>query len=214
LPFGQNEKTGDARISGSLASLAGLEHALETGDEQAIDDAIRLILLLHGMIMAFGGIPLLYYGDALGTLNDDSYRDDPHKQGDTRWVHRPAIDWERAARRNTPGTVEFKIFNALKRMIAVRKEIQVFADFNNRELIEVENPHLFVFGRYSLDHRSERVLVVANFDGKPQHLNLQEIGSWGPQYGQLVDLLRGESPDVFKESLVVPGFSFYWLCEQ
>jgi amylosucrase len=214
LPFGQNEKTGDARISGSLASLAGLEHALETGDEQSIDDAIRLILLLHGMIMAFGGIPLLYYGDALGTLNDDSYRDDPHKQGDTRWVHRPAIDWEKAARRNTPGTVEFKIFNALKRMIAVRKEIQVFADFNNRELIEVENPHLFVFGRYSLDHRSERVLVVANFDGKPQHLNLHEIGSWGPQYGQLVDLLRGESPDVFKGSLVVPGFSFYWLCEQ
>jgi amylosucrase len=192
----------------------GLEHALETGDEQAIDDAIKLILLLHGMILSFGGIPLLYYGDALGTLNDDSFRNDPHKQGDTRWVHRPAIDWEQAALRNTPGTVEYKIFSALKRMIAIRKEIQVFADFNNRELLEVENPHLFVFGRYSLNKGTERVLVAANFHSKPQHLNLQEIGAWAPQYGQLVDLHRGESPDTFNGSLVIPGFGFYWLCEK
>jgi amylosucrase len=213
LPFGQNEKTGDTRISGALASLVGLEHALETGTEQAIDDEVKLILLLHGMIMSFGGIPLLYYGDALGTLNDDSFLNDPHKQGDTRWVHRPSIDWQKAALRNTPGTVEYKIFSALKRMIAVRKEIQVFADFNNRELLEVENPHLFVFGRYSLNKGTERVLVVANFNSKPQHLDLRDIGAWAPQYGQLVDLYRGERPDCFNNSLVVPGFGFYWLCE-
>ena len=30
---------------------------------------INLILLLHSMIMSFGGIPLLYYGDEIGTLN-------------------------------------------------------------------------------------------------------------------------------------------------
>jgi amylosucrase len=213
LPFGQNEKTGDSRISGSLASLAGLEHALELGKEQAIDDAIKLILLLHGMIMSFGGIPLLYYGDALGTLNDDSYRTDPHKKGDTRWVHRPSIDWENAARRNTPGSVEYKIFSALKRMIAVRKEIAVFADFNNRELIEVENPHLFVFGRYNMNKQGSHVLVVANFNDKPQHLNLEDIGHWAPLHGRLVDLYKGERPDVFKNSLVIPSFGFYWLEE-
>ena len=214
LPFGQNTKTGDTRISGSLASLVGLEHALETGDNQAIDDSIKLILLLHGMILSFGGIPLLYYGDELGTLNDDSYRDDPYKKGDTRWVHRPSIDWDKAERRNTPGTVEYEIFSALKRMIAVRKEIDVFADFNNRELIEVENPHLFVFGRYHLQKQNEQVLVVANFSNKPQHLNLEDLGNWGTQYRSLVDLYRGESPDVFKNSLVIPGFGFYWLCER
>jgi len=214
LPFGQNAKTGDARISGSLASLVGLEHALETGDNQAIADSIKLILLLHGMILSFGGIPLLYYGDEIGTLNDDSYRDDPYKQGDTRWVHRPSIDWDKLERRNTPGTVEYEIFSALKRMIAVRKEIEVFADFNNRELIEVDNPHLFVFGRYHLQKPNEQVLVVANFSNKPQHLNLKELGNWRAQYRPLVDLYRGESPDIFKNNLVVPGFGFYWLCER
>lgn len=211
LPFGQNDKTGDSRISGSLASLAGLERALEIGDNIAINDSIKLILLLHSMIFSFGGIPLLYYGDEIGTLNDDSYKDDPYKKGDTRWVHRPSIDWEKADLRNTPGSVEYQIFIALKRMIAVRKEIEVFADFNNRELIEVENPHLFVFGRYHLQQPNEQVLVVGNFSNKPQHLNLENLGSWKSQYRSMVDLYRGENPDIFKNSLVIPGYSFYWL---
>jgi amylosucrase len=211
LPFGQNSKTGDTRISGALASLVGLEYGLESNDDRSIDDAIKLILLLHGMILSFGGIPLLYYGDALGTLNDDSFRNDPNKQGDSRWVHRPAIDWEKAALRNTPGSVEYRIFSALKRMIAVRKEIQVFADFNNRELLEVENPHLFVFGRYNLGQPGSQVLVVANFSPKPQHLNLADVGQWGSDHRQLVDLVRGEVPDLFKGSLVVPGYGYYWL---
>jgi len=213
LPFGQNKKTGDTRISGSLASLVGLEYALESGDDKGIRDAIKLILLLHGMIISFGGIPLLYYGDEIGTLNDDSYRNDPYKQGDSRWVHRPSIDWDKAERRNTPGMVEYEIFSALKRMIAVRKEIQVFADFNNRELLEVDNPHLFVFTRYLVEKPSEQVLVVANFSEDPQHLNLDELNLWGNRYRPLVDLYRGESPDTFKSSLVVPGFGFYWLSE-
>ncbi len=214
LPFGQNAKTGDTRISGSLASLAGLEYALETGDKEMIDDSVKLILLLHGMIMSFGGIPLLYYGDEIGTLNDDTYRDDPYKKGDTRWVHRPSIDWDKADQRNIPGTVEYEIFSALKRMIAVRKEMDAFADFNNRELIEVENPHLFVFGRYHLQKPNEKVLVVANFSNRPKSLNIGELGSWGAQYRQFVDVYSGECPDVFKNNLVIPGFTFYWLCER
>ncbi len=215
LPFGHNEKTGDARISGSLASLVGLQYALQAGDNEAIEDAVKIILLLHSMISAFGGIPLLYYGDEIGTVNDDSYTNDPDKVGDSRWVHRPNIDWEKAADRNVSGTVEFKIFNALKRMIAVRKEIGTFADFNNRELIEVANPHLFVFERYNLNKQSENVLVVANFDSRPQSLNLEDIGRWSePQYGQLIDLCSGQNPDIFNNTLVVPGFGFYWLCER
>jgi amylosucrase len=109
--------------------------------------------------------------------------------------------------------VEYRIFSALKRMIAVRKEIPVFADFNNRELIETANPHLFVFGRYNLNKPSERVLVVANFHGKPQHLNLADIGTWLPKFGRIVDLCTGKSPDSFNGSLVMPGFGCYWLSE-
>jgi amylosucrase len=214
VPFGRNEKNGDARISGSLASLAGLQSALEQGHLERVDAAIEIILLLHSMILSFGGIPLFYYGDELGKLNDFSYQDDPNKSGDSRWVHRPVIDWEHAGNRNVSGTVEYRIFSALKRMIAVRKETGVFADFNNRELIEVENPHLFVFGRYNPLKQADRVLVVANFNGEPQYLKLDNVSGWiNLQYGQLVDLYSGSSPDIVDGSLVVPGHGFYWLGE-
>ena len=99
-------------------------------------------------------------------------------------------------------------------MIAVRKEIEVFADFNNRELIDVDNPHLFVFERYSLSKQAKHILVVANFDGKPQDLDLGAVGSWASNpHGKLLDLYSGITPDIFNKTLVVPGFGFYWLSE-
>ena len=213
LPFARNEKTGDTRISGSLASLAGLQHALDTGDAEAIDTAIRVILLLHNLILSFGGIPLLYYGDEIGTVNDETYRCDPVKMDDSRWVHRPYIDWQRAERRNEPETPEYRIFNSLKTMISVRKELQAFADFNNRYLLEVSNPHLFVFERTNLFKPSDRVLVVSNFDTQPQKLSLDEVPGWGRNMS-LVDAVGGQEPEHFDRTLVIPALGFYWLLER
>lgn len=214
LPFAENFKTGDARVSGSLASLVGLQYAIETGDIEAEKDAIQLILLLHSMILSFGGIPLLYYGDEIGTLNDDSYLDDPDKVDDNRWVHRPHINWEKAEKRHVSGTAEYEIFNGIKKMIAIRKEIGVFSDFNNRELVDVGNPNLFVFSRFNPQKYNDRVLVVANFNDKPQQLNLEDVTSWGSYTeGQLFDLHSRGKPEIFNNTLVIPCFSFYWLRE-
>ncbi len=211
-PFGHNAKTGDARISGSLASLVGLEVALEKGDPGEIDDAIKVIILLHGMIMSFGGIPLLYYGDEIGTTNDYRYVEDERKSGDTRWMHRPTFDWDKAELRNKPNTVENRIFHALKKMIAVRKEVPAFADFNNRELRDTGNPHLFVFCRLNPQHVSDRVLVVGNFDSRPQHLELDSLKDTAfMHHSQIVDLYSGESPAMFKNAIVIPPYRFYWL---
>jgi len=215
LPFGRNQKTGDARISGSLASLAGLEVAIARNDPQLIDDSIQIILLVHSLIMSFGGIPLLYYGDEIGTLNDDSYLQDENKANDTRWVHRPRIDWEKAELRHNHGSIEQRIFAGIRQLIAVRKSIPAFADFNNRELIEVGNEFLFVFVRNHHERSSEEVLVVVNFDSRPQHLNLADLGNRGNfQYSQLKDLISGDSPALFNGELVIPPYHFYWLSEQ
>ena len=90
LPFQENPQTGDARVSGTCASLAGLEKALREASPQEVDLAIGRILLIHSVVLSMGGIPLIYLGDELGALNDYDYARDPHKAGDTRWVHRPA----------------------------------------------------------------------------------------------------------------------------
>ncbi|NEV64045.1 alpha-amylase family glycosyl hydrolase [Thiorhodococcus minor] len=214
-PFGVNPKTGDARISGALASLAGLEAALEANDQEAIDHAVSLILTMHGMIMSFGGIPLIWYGDEIGTLNDSSFLDDASKAGDTRWIHRPRIDWRRAERRLQQGTVEQRLFDGLKRMIAVRQSTPAFADFNNRELVDVSNPHLFVFLRTHPTMQTSSVLAAANFDANPQYLDLDELSHRGIfRYGLLQDIMTGDSPAIFNNRVIIPPFHFYWLANQ
>lgn len=215
MKFGRNHKTGDARISGSLASLVGLEAALLRGDPDEIDKAVHLILLLHSMILSFGGIPLLYYGDEIGTTNNYRYVEDESKAKDNRWLHRPIMDWDKAARRYQHGTPEQRIFDALKKMIAVRKEIPAFADYNNRELLRVENPHLFVFLRTHPEHPANPVLIVGNFDASSQDLNLGALENRVHLQSQsLKDLYSGESPPLRDGRLTLPPYQFYWLCKQ
>jgi len=213
--FGQNLKTGDARISGSLASLVGLETALASKDPQRIDNAVQHIILLHSIILSFGGIPLLYYGDELGQLNDYTFLEDENKAHDTRWTHRPNFDWNKAELRHQSGTIEQKLFNASKQMIAIRKEIPAFADFNNRELIPVENSHLFVFSRFDLLQTTGGVLVVVNFDAHPQYLDLDDPNINSVlSYGHIKDLVSGDTPSIFNGQLVIPPYHFYWLTDQ
>ena len=100
-------------------------------------------------------------------------------------------------------------------MIAVRKEIPAFADFNNRELIPVENPHLFVFSRFNLTRTTGGVLVVTNFDARPQYLDLNHSHIKSVlSYGHLKDLVSGERPAIVKDKLLIPPFRFYWLSGQ
>lgn len=210
--FGVNKKTGDARISGALASLAGLETALDYQDQSAIENAMMTIILLHNLIMSFGGIPLIYYGDAVGTLNNDSYLQDENKMHDNRWVHRPTLDWEVMALRNEPGTVQQRLFSQIKQLIAIRKEISAFADLNNRELITLQNPHLFAFHRFVQTGMHSKVVVVANFDTSPQSVPLQSFRQKGLFKGAvLTELYSGQQIIPESDFLTIPKLTAYWL---
>jgi len=213
-PFGFNGKTGDARISGSLASLVGLEQAIQQGDPKKTDDAIRLILLLNSMILSFGGIPLLYYGDEIGTLNNYDYLKAPNKANDNRWMHRPRLDWQQVEKRKQRGSVEQRLFDGIQKLIAIRKTIVAFADFNNREMLTIDNPNLFVFLRTNPLQYTASVLVIGNFNTAPQSLNLEELGNRGHfGLGGVKDLCSGRSPSLFKDQLVIPPYGFYWLID-
>jgi amylosucrase len=129
-------------------------------------------------------------------------------------MHRPRIDWDKVALRERHGTVEQRLFDGLRRMIAVRKSTPAFADYNNRYLIESGNPHLFVFMRSNPALPSDSVLVVANFDSAPQSLDLGDLSNRGHfGYSQLRDLYSGEAPNRFGDKLVVPPRRFYWLTD-
>src|SRR3954469_17232464 len=113
--FQPDPRTGEARTSGTAASLAGLDAALETGDEAAVELAIRRLLLLYAIGFAHGGLPLIYMGDELGLRNDLGYEADRARAEDNRWMHRPPMDWTAAERRHDPATVEGRLWAGLRR---------------------------------------------------------------------------------------------------
>jgi amylosucrase len=165
--FQFNPKTGDRRISGSLASLAGLETALEVSDPFAIDLAIRRILLVHNMILAFGGIPALYMGDEIGMLNDYSYENEPELAGDNRWMHRPVMDWDLAGLRQDEDTIAGRIYQGLVRLIQRRK--RTLALHAQAESRPVWTDNDAVFGLIRESPRG-RLLILANFSEQKQHV--------------------------------------------
>ena len=82
-------------------------------------------------------------------------------------------------------------------------------------MIDTGNEHLFTFIRNHFNQQYESVLVVGNFDEKPQMLNLSDLGNRGLfEIGQLRDLATGELPALFKDQLVIPPYRFYWLAVQ
>ncbi len=176
IPFQENLETGDMRIAGTLASLAGLERAIELKDNQEIDLSVRRMLLLQSVTLSIGGIPLLYLGEEWGMLNDYEFVQDPAKAGDTRWVHRPKMRWEfledlketlDADDALADRSIRRQIFRALQRMIEKRKHLTAFAG-QELQLYPTGNPHLLCFARI---HAGSRILVVANFSEHPQQID-------------------------------------------
>src|SRR3954451_17413100 len=103
--FQPDPRTGEARTSGTAASLAGLEDALDAGDDAALELAIRRVLLLYAIGFAHGGLPLIYMGDELGLRNHLRYGAARARAEETRWMPRPPMDWTAAERRHDPATV-------------------------------------------------------------------------------------------------------------
>jgi amylosucrase len=164
LPFQLNPKTGDMRISGTTASLAGLEKAIEEEKTLEVELAVRRILLVYGIIFSLSGIPLIYLGDEIGNLNDYTYRKDPIKSCDSRWVHRVKSDWAKVERRNQKGTIEKQIFQGLTNLIRIRKENDLLSS-GNFKVLDFENDHVLGFIRFS---GTKKILVLANFTEEEQ----------------------------------------------
>ncbi len=209
LPFQENPRTGDCRISGTTASLAGLEAALEAGDAAAVDMAVRRILLLHGIIMTVGGVPLLYLGDEVAQLNDHGYLKDAAKRHDNRWVHRPATDWPaRAVMMDDPDSPGGQVFAGLRRLIAMRKSHRVFAG-RDMEVLPLANAHVFAYRRAGGDGAGV-VAVLANMND-----HVERVGDWGlvallgdPPW---TDLVTGDPVPFDDEGLLLEPYQFLCL---
>jgi len=170
-PFQESPDTGDARVSGTTASLCGLEQALESREQSECDLAIRRILLLYGVCFTIGGIPMIYMGDELGTLNLYSYEDDAEKTGDSRWLHRPEFDWGVAEQRFKHGTLQNEIYANMLKLVQIRQQNLAFTRAET-EFIDTDNKHILGYFRH---HDEQSVLVLANFSDHDQSISAKQL---------------------------------------
>jgi amylosucrase len=197
VPFQDNPATGDCRISGTCASLTGVEQ----GDPLAA----KRILLLHSVVLSSGGIPLIYLGDEVGTLNDLNYQKDPAKVDDSRWVHRRERVKSLYDARHDQRTVAGQIYAGLREMIAQRAACEAFAG-GHLTGFSTGNPSVLGYQRGT---NANKVLLLANFSEFEQHCP-PEIFSAMPSEAK--DLLGNSMVTLpLRQGLTLTAYQVVWL---
>ncbi len=206
--FGFNAATGDVRTSGSAASLAGLEHALDTGGPAEVDAALTRLETMYAVAYSSGGIPLVYMGDELAMLNDDRWADDPAHADDNRWLHRPPMDWKAAEQRGDPTTVAGRMFAAMQRLAAARRSTASLRSDAEAHFLRHTNPRVLAYVR---SHpRAAPVLCLACFSDEEETVDggvLHHAGITSPVH------LHSTSGELTLRDggLVMAPWSFAWL---
>jgi amylosucrase len=207
-PFMENPTTGNARISGTCASLCGLESALALGDEAAVELSLRRIELLYGLACSLVGIPMIFSGDELAQINDYGWEKDPELAEDNRWMHRPRMDWEAAARRKLGDSVEGRIFGKIRRYLSLRKDIAAFAQDAEFEVLDPPAQSVLACLRTG-NRRACRMLVAANFSPEPRYVPFVRLASLvGPKS---LDRLSGAPVESEVEALVLRPYGLAWI---
>ena len=202
--FQHNEATGDKRISGTFASLAGLERAGD--DAAATEAAIQRILMGHALIAAWGGTPLIYMGDEIGMTNDWGYLDVPGHAHDSRWVHRPRMDWDAAQQRETANTPAARVFRGTRHILARRRATPGLHAGSPTVVCDSGNAGLLAVARQA---PTGTILCVFNFTESWQHLSEPWVRAQGAI--QMHDALSDASVQTMHGNIALPPYARIWL---
>ena len=207
VPFQHNTETGDMRISGTLASLVGLEQALDQHDRHLLEMALGRLRVLYGVLCSVGGIPLMFMGEELGVLNDYDYVLDEDKEDDSRWIHRPHIDWSLEEDLKKPHSWRRRVWDTLHELFRVRADTPAFAG-NQMRLWPSHNDHVLTYLRW---HDGDEVMVLANFSENEQEVDLATLRAQGIAHF-CRDLFTDETYST-RDGLTLEPYQLLWLVE-
>ena len=169
-----------------------------------IELAVKRILLLNSIIISYTGIPLFYSGDEIGQLNDWSYKEVPEEAGDSRWLHRPKMDWEAAQKREDLTTVQGQIFQGIRRMLEIRRNCAYFRSDLKSTPVDLDNPAVFGF------HKENKMMVLANFSEQEQWVDADRF-SWFGLPGEMTDMLTGRPVRSYSNKILLGPYEYLWL---
>ncbi len=197
--YNEDIVTGDARFCGTTASMCGVECAGFEQDSAKMETAVRKDLMLHAYMFTQSGIPMLYSGDEIGQVNDYTYKNDPEKALDSRYIHRGKFCWELADRVKDKTSVQGRIFNGLEKLEKIRRTEAVF------------DAGAVV---YTKDYDDTSILwIVRKTDIEELHavFNFSDAGRmvWMPEKTEYTNLMTGKTGEV--ETVDLAGWDFVWM---
>ena len=206
--FQDDPVTGDSRISGTAASLCGIEAALEAEDPDRLAAGIRRLESMYAVAFSFGGIPLIYMGDELAIRNDPGWARDPARRHDNRWMHRPAMDWAAAARRGDLQSLEGRVFAAIRGLADARRSLLALRSGGITEILPTENRSVLAYRR--VHPRSAPFLSLTNFSDITQAADAGIIARAGLYDPVHVHSTTGQLA-ISAGRIELPPWSFAWL---
>ena len=198
--YNEDPVTRDARFCGTTASMCGIERAGFEQNEEMMQSAIQMDVMLHAYMFMQSGIPVLYSGDEIGQTNDYTYKNDPQRYADSRYIHRGAMRWDLAEQIETSGTVEHQIFSGLQELERIRREEKAFVSYADTWTLETGEKEVLCIGRY---YDKDQILGIFNFS---EHEKTVRING---AEGEYVDLLTGQERTV--SEIHIPAYGFYYL---
>lgn len=196
--YNDDPVTRDARFCGTTASMCGIEKAGFEHDEEAMNAAVREDIMLHAYMLTQSGIPMLYSGDELGQVNDYSYKNDPEKCADSRYIHRGKLPWELAEDKEDVTTVQGNIFQTLDRLEKIRRQEITFDKDADVYTYDVHDDSILCVLR---EHKRRRFFGIFNFSN-------QEKTAWMQEKGMYRNLLTGEKTEL--KDIRLSGYEFLW----
>jgi amylosucrase len=205
-PFQVNEATGDKRISGSFASLAGLERAMQANDQAGAEMAVQRMLMGHALIATWGGIPLIYMGDELALTNDHGYLANPDHAHDSRWIHRPKMDWALAEERQSGDTAASRVFWGTRTILSRRKSVPELHAAVPIRVVPSGNDAVLALQRLA---PTGTLLALFNFTERWQLLG----EGWARMLGasRMHDALSDHPVETHDGQIVLPPYARVWL---
>ena len=192
--------TGDARFCGTTASMCGIEKAGFEQDMEAMEQAIQKDIMLHAYMFMQSGIPVLYSGDEVAQVNDYSYKEDPNKADDSRYIHRGPMRWDLAEHVDDENTVDGQVYQRLQQLEKIRKSEKAFMTNADTWTIETWDAGVLCIGRY---YDGDKILGLFNFTEYDKTAWINETD------GEYIELLTGKVLQPI--GVNIPAYGFYYL---
>ena len=201
--YNDDPRLGDARLCGTTASLCGIEKYGFEGNVVGVDRSVRYDITLHAFMLSQSGIPVIYSGDEIGQVNDYSYKDDPDKAVDSRYLHRGEFNWSLAPNRNIADTVQGKLFHALDHLEHIRSSHSVFDTTADLRTIDTWDSSILAIVR---ENAEEKFIGIYNFSDQDKVAWINEDD------GIYTDLISGHEMEA--KGVMIPAFGCFWLCRK